>query len=479
MRLKKLLHGVRYLGVCPNIYVNELRTNSKECKLGDVFVAIKGDEDGHSYIAEAIRNGASVIIHSSEVEMDSAIYLRVDDTRIALAIMAHNRFHNITKRVTLIGITGTNGKTTISTLIYHFLSYMGKMSLLIGTTGIYFKDEYYESANTTPDILISLNIIYEAYKKGARYVIMEVSSQAIDMLRIYGFDFNIAIFSNLGHDHLDYHKTHDRYMLTKGHFISSISKRRRNIVILNRDDDAFLLFYRLARANVLTYGIAKPSDFKAVNIIKSIEKGTSFKLSYKYNKIDFKTSLIGEFNVYNILAVCTCLYHLGYKMEDFSSFLKIYVSNNGRMEMLKIDKLCFFIDYAHTPDGVLNALRSIKEYKDSRLICVLGCGGNRDRSKRPLIGEIATTNSSYVIFTNDNPRCENEYDIIADIISGVKKDNFEVIINRYDAIAAAIAYARDGDIIAILGKGNEMYQIINNIKYPFNDKEVIKKILGR
>ncbi len=481
VHLGRLIKGLKYYGEWKNITIKKIRTNSKEVEAGDLFIAIKGYKfDGHDFIDEAINRGASVIIYQIERSFSSdIIHLLVDNTRMALGIIANNYYHNITRKVKLIGITGTNGKTTISTLLFNFFEYYNKKSLLIGTNGIYYNDEIFESINTTPDLLLTIEMIYVAYQKGVRYVIMEVSSQAYDMLRVYGFDFNIAVFSNLTHEHLDYHKTMERYLNVKGSFLSSICKKRGNFVVLNKDDQAYFSYIKNLKAKYYSFGIKNKADYGAINIKKTLEKGTSFKLIYKYQKMDFQTFLLGEFNIYNILACIAVIDNMGMKIENFKSFLRFYVSISGRMEMLRINKRCFIIDYAHTPDGVLCVLESIREYVNSRIIVVIGCGGNRDSLKRPLIGDITTSNADYVIFTNDNPRNEEENDIISDILTGVVKDNYEVILNREAAIRRAITLSKENDCIAILGKGNEAYQIINNIKYPFNDKEIITRIYGK
>lgn len=478
MKLRNLVKDLNLLDI-EDINVNEIKTNSKLVKKNDLFIAINGSKyNGHDYIDEAIKNGASVVIFEEKIEKNlKCNYIMVDNTRIALALISKRYYKDITKKVKLIGVTGTNGKTTISTLLFNFLEYSGKKCLLIGTNGIMYNNLNYDSINTTPDILESYEYIYEAYKKGVRYVIMEVSSQAIDMLRVYGFDFNIAVFTNLTHEHLDYHKTMERYENTKGIFLQSIKKRKGNFVVLNKDDNTYKNYIKRINNKIYTYGINNNSDYTAININKNLEKGTSFRLIHNYEKQTFRTNLIGEFNIYNILATTTVVNNLGYDLEDFKRFLRFYVTISGRMEMLKIANRLFIIDYAHTPDGVSNVLNSIKEYNKSKLIVVIGCGGNRDHLKRPLIGNITTHLSDFVIFTSDNPRNENTLSIINDILEGVSKDNYLVIENRYDAIKKAIEISNENDCIAILGKGNENSQIINNIKYPFNDKEVVKKIM--
>lgn len=466
-----------------NHKINKIEVNSKEVTENDIFIAIKGSkDDGHNYISEAINNGCKTVIYCSNSinkECNNINYIKVDDTKKTLGILANIFYKNITKKIKLIGVTGTNGKTTISTLLYNFFLYNGLEAMLIGTNGIDVLDNHYDTSNTTPNILQSLSIINEAYKKGIKYVVMEVSSHAIKELRVFNFDFNIAIFSNLTHDHLDYHKTMIDYKYTKGLFIQSINNKRKNFVVLNKDSNVFELYNSIARTNVVTYGIKNDSDYKAINIIKSMDNGTSFKLVFKNEKVNIRTSLIGEFNVSNILAVISTIEKMNFNINDFVRFIRIYVRVSGRMEYIKIKKRTFIIDYAHTPDGVKNVCLNIKEYTNNKLYIIVGCGGNRDKLKRPIIGEIVTNIADYVIFTNDNPRDENEEEIVKDIIKGVSKNNYEIILNREKAIQRAIKLSKENDCIGILGKGSEASQIIKGIKYPFNDLEVVKKLMKK
>ena len=462
-----------------NHKINTIETNSKMIKENDVFVAIKGAiSDGHDYIEEAILNGAKTIFCEKYHFYYGINIIEVDDTRKCLGMILKIFYNDLTKKVFLIGVTGTNGKTTISTLLYNYFLYNGTKSILIGTEGIFFEGSHYETKNTTPDILIIYKVLNEAIKKKCKYAIMEVSSQAIKEARIYGIKFHAGIFSNLSPEHLDYHRNMTDYKYTKGHFLSSIFGKK-TFIVLNHDDPTFKLFNRLSNTKVITYGKTDKSDYQAININKSLENGTSFKVVFDYQKEIFKTFLLGEFNIYNILSVFATIRVLGFDVESFKTFLKIYVKLSGRMEMLKIEERIFFIDYAHTPAGVLNVLESIKEYMNKKITVVVGCGGDRDTSKRPEIGMITTKNADLVVFTNDNPRGEDEQKILDDIRSGAVKENYVIIPDRYKAIEYAIKNSSKNDIIAVLGKGSETTQIIHNIRHPFNDAEVIKKIMKK
>jgi len=482
MRIKKIIKELKEVRTkkYKNHVVKSIETNSKQVTNNAVFVAILGTHfDGHDFIDEAISNGAKSIIYDSEVcdKKEGINYFKVYDTKKALSFVANTFYRNITKKVKLIGVTGTNGKTSITTILHNYLEYVGKKSLLIGTNGIYFNKTVIENVNTTPDILFSLKHIKKAYKNGARYVVMEVSSHAIKELRVDRFDFDVAIFSNLTHDHLDYHKSIVDYRYTKGIFLQSLPNNKRKTAIANGDDDSFRIYNRMIKNNLLTYGIRQDVDYRAMNVDNSAPEGVSFRLLHNDKKYKLKTFLLGEFNVYNILSCIACINFLGFKIETFISFLKIFRQIDGRMEMFEINKRFYLIDFAHTPDSVQNILKNIRKLGFKRMTVIIGCGGNRDRKKREIIGKLVVSYADKVIFTSDNPRDEDEMSIIQDIVRKIPfyKKNYGVILNRERAIEAAIAASVPKEIIIILGKGFENFQIIKGKKYKFNDKEVVKK----
>ena len=403
-------------------------------------------------------------------------YIKCDDVKKVTALIAKIFYKDITRKMRLIAVTGTNGKTTITTTLFDYLSYFGYNPLLIGTNGIYFKNMHFHSDNTTPSILKNYDFISECYKKGARHLIMEVSSIGIREARVMYFDFDIVIFTNLNHDHFDYHKNITDYKFSKGLLISDIPFKKNKCVILNYDDETYELYNRIAKAKVYSYGLNDKATIFATNIIKSLNN-TSFRVILGDNKYNVNSHLIGGFNVYNILAIMQVLRFLKMDLLEFIDFLKIYVPVSGRMNQIKYNNRIIIIDFAHTPSSVEAVLSSLKEYSRRKLTVIIGAGGNRDTSKRSLIGKITEMYADKIIFTNDNPREEVPMRIIEDITKEMESKNYEIILDRKKAIEYAIDSSIKDEIIAILGKGSERYQIINGIKYPFSDKECIYKYI--
>ena len=474
MRVKTLLNLKE---VVNNHKVNSLKTNSKIIKENDVFYAIKGSNyDGNNYIEEAIKNGAKTIITEDELKMKNKYkeinFIKVLDVRKTLALHAKKFYKDISKNMTLIGVTGTNGKTTVTTLVYKYFQYLNKKATLIGTNGIYIMNSFYETKNTTPDILELYEILTESKKKGVDTVVMEVSSHAIKMFRVYGLEFKIALITNLTQDHLDFHKSMEDYKYTKGLFLSSIKKNK--VVIINKDMDDAKFFIDLSNAKTYTYGM-KDADYQLLDYKLKIT-GSTFLVKIRKEIYSINTKLLGLFNLYNIIAFLAIVDNLGLFNNKTIEFLNTKINILGRMEVINLDNRYFVIDFAHTPDGVYNVLKFLNQVKENNLIVVLGCGGDRDKSKRKIMGKIATENANLAIFTNDNPRTEDPNAIINDILEGVEKKNYIVILDRKMAIEEAYKRSLNGDIIVILGKGNEQYQIIGNTKYKFSDKEVVMGI---
>ena len=473
MRVSKLLKRK----VNNNHPINDLKNDSRKVNSNDVFYAIKGSlSNGNEYILMAINNGAKTIVSEENCDLSNQYpninFILVEDVRKTLALHAKIFYQNISSSMILIGITGTNGKTTVSTLIYKYFQYLNKKATLIGTNGIYIMNRFFSTNNTTPDILEIYQILLESKKNGVNHVIMEVSSHAIKMLRIFGIDFKIALITNLTQDHLDFHKTMEDYRYTKGIFLSRIAEE--NTVIINKDMEDYQLFNHLTKANVLTYGQSN-SNFQFINPIFSIEE-TKFDLKIANKIYPIKTSLLGLFNVYNLTSFIAIIYQLRLFNNQTIEFINSKINILGRMEVLKISNRYCVIDFAHTPDGVLNVLNFLNYVKINKLILVIGCGGERDPGKRKIIGDIAVRLANYVIFTNDNPRGEEPDMIIKDILEGVKTNNYQVILDRKMAIEEAFKLSLNNDIIAILGKGNEQYQIFKDEKIPFNDKIIVQGI---
>lgn len=460
-----------------NHQVNDLKIDSREIIENDVFFAIRGERfDGQDFIVSAIAKGAKTIVSDrpwSKSELFSGInFIIVEDVEKTLAETAKIFYQNLSSQFTLIGITGTNGKTTVSTLIYKYFQSLNKKATLIGTNGVYIMNNFYFTENTTPHILEIYRALRESKKAGVTVVIMEVSSHAVKLLRVHGLEFKIVLITNLTRDHLDFHQTMEDYKYTKALFLRSADER--SYVIINSEICDFKLFYRLARGRVLTYG-ENNADYTFEDPKFTID-GTEFFIHTPRGKFQVATNLLGRFNIYNILAFIAVVDVLALFSKKIFEFLSARINILGRMEVLNVAGRYFVIDFAHTPDGVRNVLEFLDKVKKNKLYVVIGCGGERDKGKRRVIGDITATIADFVIFTNDNPRFEPPEEIIADILEGVKSDNYIVIIDRETAIVEASRRALKGDIIAVLGKGNEQYQIIRDKKIPYNDKNTVRRL---
>lgn len=470
MKLNKFIKKLNIkANIINNHKINSIEDNSKNCKLNDIFFAIESSSnDFNSYIANAISNGAKTIVYDKtpNVFYDYINYIKVYDIKKIIALSAKIYYKDITKKIKLIGITGTNGKTSISNIIFKYLLFKDKNTMLIGTNGIFINNKHIKTLNTTPDLLLTTKLIKE---NKIDYVVMEVSSIGIRELKVMYFDFDVIILSNVTHDHLDYHKTIIDYKFSKSIIMSNMQPNKNKVIILNKDLDDFSFYNKLCNAKVVTYSLNNVSDYKAININKYIDK-TSFTLVNDDFSYNINTSLIGEFNIYNILSAISCIHHFKFCIKDFSLFLESYLSVEGRMQTIKYNNRLILIDYAHTPDGVDNVLKTLKQYTN-KLTVVIGAGGNRDKEKRAIIGMVIQKYTNNIILTNDNPRFENELDIINDITKEI--NNYKIIINRKDAIYYALNNSIENEIIAILGKGSEEYQEINGVKYSFNDKQVV------
>lgn len=477
MWIKELLEKacIKYDNNLVNHPIKALKDDSRDIGNNDVFFAIKGGQtDGKLYITEAINKGAKTIIYEGNItkEFHHINYIKVVNIKRVLALFCKIYYKDITKKVKLIGVTGTNGKTTISTLLFDFISYSGDEPILIGTNGIYFKDEHYHSANTTPNIIKTYDILKEAVSNGANYLIMEVSSIGIREARVLYFDFDVVIISNLTHDHLDYHKNITDYKFSKAHLLWSVEHKPNKCVIINSDDENFLFLTSLIKANIITYAITKEAIYKAYNIKKSIYD-TQFEIEIRNNRYKVKSSLVGGFNIYNLLALFAAIDFLKYDIFSFVEFLRLYVSVSGRMNKIRFKNRTIIVDFAHTPSSVVNVLSSIKEFTNHKISVVIGCGGNRDTVKRSIIANTVIKYANKVIFTTDNPRDEDPKEIIKQMIENLPYGKYEVILNRKEAILKALNESVHDEVIVILGKGSEREQIINGIKYPFSDKEVV------
>jgi UDP-N-acetylmuramoyl-L-alanyl-D-glutamate--2,6-diaminopimelate ligase len=449
----------------------ELKTDSRKIQHGDTFIAIKKyNNDGHKYIKEAIKNGAKKIIaEHGKYEVETVI---VKDTTQYLNEYIYNKYYDEIKKIKLIGITGTSGKTTTSFLTYSILKELGCKVAYIGTIGFYIKNTIKKINNTTPFIDELYKYIKECKENNIEYIVMEISSHALDQDRIYGLQFDAAGFTNISQEHLDYHKTIENYAKTKQKLFKKLRNKKTAVINI---DDKYSNMFTLPENNNITISTRKGDII--IYDIKLNNTGIEFKFKYKEKEYKKKINMVGDYNIYNYITSVILVNNFGYDIEDI---LKINVkAPKGRMELVKYGTNSIFVDYAHKPDAVKKVLENTLKFKKGKIITIIGCGGNRDKNKRPIMGKIASENSDYVIFTNDNPRDEEPKKIINDILEGVKKQNYEIILDRKKAIKKGISLLKQNDILLVLGKGHEDYQIIKGKKYHLDDMEIIKKIIHK
>ncbi len=445
----------------------EFEKDSRLIKPGQTFIAIKGDNiDGHDCINEAIKNGATKII--AEKKINSAVPLTiVPNTENFLQEKIVQNYSSQLKDLKIIGVTGTNGKTTSCYLTYQILQNLNINVAYIGTIGFYHQEESFELDNTTPDILTLYKLLFKAKDLGCTHIVMEVSSHALALKRIEGLTFIIAAFTNLTQDHLNFHQTMENYLNEKLKIINYLNKD--SIFIVNSDDLSFQHFIK-AFPKALTLGMN--GNYK-IESFKTTPANTHLNFSYQKQDYEVDFNLTSKFNVYNFLTSLAIIHQLGFAFEKIISIAKNIKPPKGRCETIQVNKGFAVIDYAHTPDAVEKVITAYSELKENKIITIIGCGGDRDPQKRPIMGNIATTLSDYVIFTNDNPRTEKPENIMEGILKGVKKTNYEVILDRKMAIKKAIDIMGNKDIILILGKGHENYQILGYTKHHLDDAEEV------
>ncbi len=462
-----------------NHEISGIYTHHNDVLENSIFVAVTGENvDSHKFINEAIKKGAKTVIVSKNTSTNFNVnIIRVNDTKKTLALLVNEFYNTPSKTLNIVGVTGTNGKTTVTHMINFVLNQLNQESILIGTLGVLQKDKYTQGENTTPNNLTLQKILYEANLKQIKNVVMEVSSHAIKQQRVSQVEFDTVIFTNLTHDHLDYHGSFDDYKYTKGLLFSSLGNYRNNKwAVLNSDDEFFPFFLQVTNTNIITYGKNNLADVKAFNIVTNINM-ISFDIKYHDQLAHLDMQISGEFNIDNALACVAYFMTKGYKLSEIVNVLSKFSGIDGRMELIQRDDFKILIDYAHTPDGVKKVLSDIRKVHFGELITIVGCGGDRDKDKRSIIGELVTRYSNKAIFTTDNPRNENPLQIINDMLKGVTKKNFIVIPKRKSAIKLAFHLANTDCLIVILGRGHEMYQTVGNEKIHFNDKEEVLKSL--
>ncbi|MBU3821068.1 UDP-N-acetylmuramoyl-L-alanyl-D-glutamate--2,6-diaminopimelate ligase [Flavobacteriaceae bacterium XHP0103] len=479
--LKDILYRVNLNAVVGNtgVEVRAIDFNSKNIKPNDVFVAIKGSvADGHKYIDVAISQGAKAIVCEILPNnlVENITYVEVDDSSKALAIMASNFYGEPSANLKLIGVTGTNGKTTVATLLCQLFKNAGFKVGLLSTVKILVDNKQYKTTHTTPDSITINKYLKEMNDAGVEFCFMEVSSHGIHQNRTEGLHFEGGIFTNLTHDHLDYHKTFAEYRDVKKSFFDKLSPKA--FALVNIDDKNGLVMLQNTKARKYTYALKSYADYKA-QILENQLGG----LLLKVNESEVWTKLIGNFNAYNILAIYATADLLGLEKVEILRLISDLESVSGRFQyFISDEKITAIVDYAHTPDALKNVLETINSIrtKNEELITVVGCGGDRDKTKRPVMGQIASALSTKVIFTSDNPRSEVPEDIIKDIEKGVEPQNFKKtlsITDRSQAIKTACQMAQANDIILIAGKGHETYQEIKGERFDFDDYKTVQEFL--
>lgn len=446
-----------------------IKTDSRKVVKGDTFIALNGNTvDGHDFIDSAIKNGAEKIIcEHGKYDVDT---INVSDTHEYLKDYLVNNYSKEFEDLKLIGVTGTSGKTTTCFLTYQILNKLGIKTCYIGTIGCYIDNDVVELSNTTPDILELYNLLLTAKEKGCKVIVMEVSSHSLAEERIKGLKFDVCAFTNLSQDHLDYHKTMEEYCRCKVKIINYLKDKGK--IIVNVDDE-YSKYFICDKS--LSLGI-NGSNYK-IKEFHMENTHTDILFNVNNDSYEVRTNLIGKFNVYNYLTSLALINNLGISVNDIINVTDSINAPVGRAQIIKVGTSIAVIDYAHKPDAVSKIIPLFREVTKGKIITIIGCGGDRDPMKRPIMGNIATSLSDYVILTNDNPRTEDEKLIMKDILEGITTDNYEVIYDRKDAIKKGISMLKDNDCLLILGKGHEDYQIIGRTKIHLSDyEEVIKNI---
>jgi UDP-N-acetylmuramoyl-L-alanyl-D-glutamate--2,6-diaminopimelate ligase len=479
--LKDILYkvGIEAVHGTTDIAISKIEFDSRKIELNDVFVAIKGTlSDGHSFIQKALSLGAIAVVCEEfpEVIVNGVTYIKVKDTNEALAFLAANYYENPSENIRLVGVTGTNGKTTIASLLYQLFKKAGYKVGLLSTVKILVDETEYKATHTTPDSLTLNYYLDQMIQEGCEFCFMEVSSHGIHQKRTEALHFTGGVFTNLSHDHLDYHNTFAEYRDVKKSFFDNLPKDA--FAITNVDDKNGAVMLQNTKAKKLTYALKSYADYRA-QILENQLSG----LLLKINDNEVWVKLIGSFNAYNLLAIYGVAVELGVENVEALRLLSELESVSGRFQFIVSESnITAIVDYAHTPDALENVLKTIEDIrtKNEQLITVVGCGGDRDKTKRPIMAQIASSLSDKAIFTSDNPRTENPETIIQEMEKGVEPQNFKktiAILDRKQAIKTACQFANPNDIILIAGKGHETYQEVNGIRHDFDDLKMVTELL--
>jgi len=487
MVLRDILYKVNIRSVkgSTGLEIGDVQIDSRKIKSGSLFIAMKGVAvDGHKFIEDAIELGAVAVVceRLPSITKEEVVYVQVENSTVAAGYIAHNFFDRPSEKMKVVGVTGTNGKTTVATLLHKLFTSLGYQCGLLSTVENSVGSKVVPATHTTPDA-ISLNVLLKQMAdEGCSYVFMEASSHAIHQHRITGLQFSGGIFTNITHDHLDYHKTFDEYIRVKKSFFDALSSTA--FAISNADDKRGVVMLQNTNAKKHYYSLKTVADFKGKILDNSL---TGLVMTVNEQEVHFR--LIGEFNAYNLLAVYGTAVCMGQDKQEVLRCLSELTGADGRFDYMvsPLDKIIAIVDYAHTPDALLNVLATIEKLKKGfeKIITVVGCGGDRDKTKRPVMAEVACEHSDKVIFTSDNPRSEDAAQIIKDMEAGVStaaKRKYISIVDRKEAIKTAMSLAGKEDIVLVAGKGHEKYQEIKGVRNHFDDKEVVREMfeeLGR
>lgn len=480
MKLSDIIKNIKidHLSGNAETEVTGIQLDSRLIECNNMFVAIKGTQtDGHTYIEKAIEKGASVVVYETNIEETNpqVTYIKVANTEAIVGKLATTFYDNPTEKVDLIGVTGTNGKTTVATLLYKMFRHFGYKVGLLSTVCNYIDDEAIPTDHTTPDPITLNRLLSQMANAGCKYAFMEVSSHSIVQKRIGGLKFAGGIFTNITRDHLDYHKTFKNYIKAKKTFFDDLPKTA--FALTNADDKNGLVMLQNTKAKTATYALHSMSDFKG-----TIIENEFYGMLMRINGREVNVQFIGEFNAYNLMAVYGTACLLGKQPEDILVALSLLLPVKGRFDAIRSTRgYTAIVDYAHTPDALANVLDTIQKILKERgkIITVVGAGGNRDKGKRPLMAQESVQRSDKVIITSDNPRFEKPQDIIDDMLAGIDKKDMQkviTIVDRKEAIRTACMFAQKGDVILVAGKGHENYQEIEGIKHHFDDKEILQDI---
>ncbi|MEK3887065.1 UDP-N-acetylmuramoyl-L-alanyl-D-glutamate--2,6-diaminopimelate ligase [Bacillus sp. FSL K6-3431] len=485
MKLHTLLQTIPFISLpIENPEIKSIVNDHRNAKPGCMFVCVKGHVvDGHQFAQEAELRGAAAILAEETLDVNIPV-IQVQDSKRIMAVIADAFYDRPTHKLHMIGITGTNGKTTTSHLIDKIFRDVGRTTGLIGTIHMKVADHVIETKNTTPDSIMLQSVFQQMVQAEIDTSIMEVSSHALVQGRVNGCDYDVAVFTNLSQDHLDYHQTMEEYQRAKGLLFSRLGNKYQSdkpkFAVLNKDDKATEQFLNDTAAHIITYGIDHPADFGAKDIVLD-GSGTTFTLISPGAEQKVSLKLIGKFNVYNVLAAIATAYVSNIPLDSIIQSIETVAGVSGRFESVDGgQEFPIIVDYAHTPDSLENVLKTINQFAEKRIFAIVGCGGDRDKTKRPLMANIACKYATNPIFTSDNPRSEDPLAILKDMEQGVKGKDYQIIPNRSEAINHAIQSAKAGDVVLVAGKGHETYQIIGKQVFDFDDRLVaLEALKGR